>query len=287
MSQTLEAFGRGFLDCFSRVAAANDRVRHVDVLPMSVSTITFTAKFNVPALPVDAMRLALELAQEMDEPMGFELDCDLAKRRRKKRRKDDGSGGEQDCSKRFRCQLPLKRNGKSVKLFQNGSVQSTGCASPLEFLDLMDELVRFVKHAADVDVAVVDFQINLINTLFSVVQRGSREPVSVAPGAFMRRLPPDCRAEFDPERHPAVRIPLLRDGAKVATVSVFQTGCVSIMGARGPEHVAAAYEMIVDALDRAVPEVCAPATAVRTTTAKKALCLVHGYPFSLFSCCQW
>lgn len=281
---TLERLGRGFLECFERINRATEGLRNLRTLPMSLSTITFTGTLSRADLPVDEMRLAAELAQALGDPLEFTVDCcDDSKRKR------CGGGG----GKRFRYQLPLKRYGKSLKLFHNGSVQATGCTSPLEFLEMMDALRGFMAAAGAVDAWLVGFDIQLINTLFVVTDPATGSPLTIAPGALLRRLGSATRADFDTERHPSVKIPLLLDdgqGAKtkVATVCVFQTGSVSIMGAKRPEHVAQAYEMVCDMLDRCAAEVCAPDTArLRTTTAKQSLSLVDGYPFNLHSCCQY
>ena len=280
---SLARFNAGFLDCFRRINAVP--LRHIATLPMSLSTITFTGTLSQQGVPVDQMRLSVELAEEMGEAYEFTLDCDEAKAAAAAaaapKRKRDGS-------KRFRYQLPLKRNGKSLKLFHNGSVHATGCTSPLEFLDMMDALQRFIAETSDAQVWLVDFDIQLINTLFLVVDPLSGRPLTIAPGALLKHLSAQQRADFDTERHPSVKIPLLLDDAKAATVCVFQTGSISIMGAKRPEHVAAAYEMVCAALDECAPSVCAPdpAVAMRTTTAKQTLNLVDGYPFNLHACCQ-
>lgn len=252
---------------------------------MSLSTITFTGTLDAASLPVDEMRLAAELAAELDpEGQAFQVDCDLLKRQAKRARGGVTEGAV--ANKRFRYQLPLKRNGKSVKLFHNGSVHATGCTSPLEFLDMIEALQGFVRDTAGVEVALVDFDIQLINTLFLVTCPRSGRPMTIAPGAVLRHLG-TMQADFDTERHPSVKIPIMQDGAKVATVCMFQTGSVSIMGAKRPSHVALAFHTVCTALDAAAGAVCAPDAThtMRTTTAKQALHLVEGYPFNLLSCC--
>ena len=311
---TLRRFGCGFLDCFERINRVTAGLRHVSAMPMSLSTITFTGTLDRGELPVDEMRLAMEVAAELGCPYEFALDCDEAKAAKaaaktvaaaaKRRRVNPAGGcgtapGEADAApapaaaaavrgKRFRYQLPLRRNGKSVKLFHNGSVHATGCTSPLEFLEMTEALCAFVQEAGDVCVRLVAFDVQLINTLFLAVDPVSGRPMTIAPGALLRSLGAATRADFDTERHPSVKIPVLRDAKKVATACVFQTGSVSIMGAKRPADVAAAYEMVCTALDACAAAVCAPDTArMRTTTAKQALTLVEGYPFNLYSCCQF
>lgn len=263
-------------------------MQRIRPLPMSLSTITFTGTLSSSSLPVDNMRLATELALEMDDPMEFSVDCDMSKPAKRQKTGGPQAPPAATAGKRFRYQLPLKRNGKSLKLFHNGSVHATGCTSPLEFLDMMDALCVFMKDAGEVDAWLTDFDIQLINTLFVVTDPLTGRPMTIAPGSFLRHLGTDTRADFDTERHPSVKIPLRIDDVKVATVCVFQTGSVSIMGAKRPSHLAAAFDMVCTALDACAAEVCAPdpKCTIRTTTAKHALTLVEGYPFNLFSCCQ-
>ena len=277
MAARLEALGVEFLEAFGAMTGVADGLRHVTTTPPCVSTITCTGRLDVAALPVDDMRLALDLAEALGEqPFGFSLDCDLAKRATRR-------GGGAD--KRFRYQLPLKRRGKSLKLFHNGSVHATGCASPLEFVDMLDALTGFVDHTAGLRVRLMQFEVQLINLLFVALCPRTRRPLLVAPGALRRRL--GGPTDFDTERHPSVKMPVMHEGVKVATACMFQTGSVSVMGAKQPAHLALAYRRVCQALDDAAPEVCTPdpATTVRTTTAKQPLCLVEGYPFGAYSCC--
>lgn len=274
------ALGAEFLDCFAAVNAVNESLRHVGALPMSVSTITLTGRLDVASLPVEDMRLAAELAAELgDEDMEFRVDCDLLKKRKRR--------GHQP-SKRFRYQLPLKRGGKSLKVFHNGSIHATGCGSPAEFLDMVEALRGFVRDTCGREVRLVSFDIQLINTLFVLTCRASGKPMTVPPGSLLRKLTATFRPDFDTERHPSIKIPVADDaGAKVATVCVFQTGSVSIMGAKRPAHVARAYATVMAALDACVSDIGAPDQrhAMRTTTAKHALYLQDGYPFNAACCC--
>lgn len=282
MGVTLRRFGLEFLEAFQAMNETSERLRHVRVLPPSLSTITFTGTLSRGQLPVEDMRLAACLAEELGEPLEFTVDCDLAKRKRSR----GGGAAAPRGNKRFRYQLPLKRHGKSVKVFHNGSVHATGCTSSLEFLDMMDALLAFVRDTAALEVRLVDFNIHLINTLFLVTCPRSGRPLTIAPQALLARLG-GTRADFDTERHPSVKIPVHDGDAKVATACVFQTGSVSVLGARRPSAVALAFRTVCEALDAAAPAVCAPdpAQTVRTTTAKQPLVLRAGYPFNLHSCC--
>ena len=268
------------MTCFDRINRASERLRHVATLPMSLSTITLTGTLNVSELPIDDMRLAMEVAEELGNPYEFLLDAPDDDNKKRKKTKKSG--------KRFRYQLPLKRNGKSVKLFHNGSVHATGCTSPLEFLDMASSLSDFLDSCGGTKAWLVHFDIQLINTLFVAVDKVGHRPLSIAPGALLRHLGASSGADFDTERHPSVKIPVIIDDVKVATACVFQTGSVSIMGAKRPGYVADAYEMTVGVLD-AVAGTAASAVDTRkprTTTAKQPLVLVDGYPWNLRACCM-
>lgn len=268
-----------FLRAFQRVNDVSWNLRNVRVTPLSLSTITFTGTLN-RALPIEDMRLAAEIGDELGFS-SFRVDCDLLKRTKTTK----------TSQKRFRYQLPLKRHGKSVKVFHNGSVHATGCGCPLEFLEMMEALLEFIKDTAGEswgDVALVSFDIQLINTLFTVTCPATGRPMTIPPGKLMRCVRErNVRADFDTERHPSVKIPIFDEDRKVATVCVFQTGSVSIMGAKTPHHVAQAFATVCESLDACAPDVCAPdrTTMMRTTTARKPLVLEHGYPFTLYACC--
>lgn len=290
MAAKLAAMGESFRRAFSRVNAATEAATRIAPLPLSLSTITFTGTLNVATLPVEDMRMTAELEAELREDEEadegeFRVDCDVQKRAAKRARTARPAG------KRFRYQLPLTRRGKSLKLFHNGSVHATGCTSPLEFLEMASELERFVESVGGpAGVALVDFDIQLINTLFVVTDPVSGTPLAISPGALVRHLNSGAAplADFDTERHPSVKIPIRVDDRKVATVCVFQTGSVSIMGAKSPDHIALAFETVCAALDACAAEVCTadPKASVRTTTAKHALVLYDGYPFNLHACCM-
>lgn len=319
--------GQGFLDAFRRMNDACAALTRVRVLPPNITTITFTGTLNITTLPVESMRAAALVAAELDDPIGeFQVDDDVSAKTAKR------LGGQPSASaaQRFRYQLPLKRRGKSVKIFHNGSIHVTGCRSPLEFLEVAEATLEFIKDTTRdatndatndttnddtcSSVQLLDFDTHLINALCVAACPTTGRPLTVSPAALMAALqssdrpmalaaqssvPPKqpnrkrrklCRcshAEFDAERHPSVKIPLVTaDGHKVATVCVFQTGSISVMGARTPEFLADAFVGVCALLDRVggTPD---PSRRMRTTTAKHALCLEDGYPFDLKACCMF
>lgn len=261
---------RDFAAAYETINDVSRSLTRVRTTPLTVSTITFAGTLDTPKVPIDVMRLAAEVAEDMCDLDGFHID-----------RGPKRSRLASDTS--FKYQLPLKRNGKSLKVFHNGSVHATGCTSPLEFLELVDALRGFLKDTAGVSHSLVDFDIFLVNALFCVLDPVSGRPMKVSPGTFQKSL--DILSDFDTERHPSVKIPVMFQGRKT-TVCVFQTGSVSIMGAKGPLDVANAYQVVCRALDSCAHVACTPdVIPMRTTTSKNVLFLQHGYPFNAYSCC--
>ncbi len=331
-------------------------LRHIRVLPPNITTITFTGTLNVSTLPVESMRAAALVAAELDDPIGeFQVDDDVSAKTRKRL----GDKPSASAAQRFRYQLPLKRRGKSIKIFHNGSIHVTGCRSPLEFLEVAEATLDFIRHTTSANtttsggdttpsastttsadtttsggdtttsggnnnnaaqnVHMVEFDTHLINALCVVTCPLTGRPLIISPTALMaalhtserpmallarscpqqqpkppnrkrRKLTKSCgsHAEFDAERHPSVKIPLVTaaGGHKVGTVCVFQTGSVSIMGARTPEYLADAFVGACALLD-GVGGTPDASKSMRTTTAKQTLCLDDGYPFDLKACCLW
>lgn len=271
-----------FLAAFDRVQRVNDRLRHIRPLPLSLSTITFTGMLDTTAVDLDDVAMGMEIGAAEEDPfvLGVHGGGDDDKRRRKR--------------KKFHNQLPLvTRAGKAVKLFHNGSIHVTGCASPIEFLGLVDELCGFLPTVCSMPrrPRLQSFDAQMINANFLVCCPAGHH-VKLRPKRLRAELsrshPP---ADFETERHPGVKLAVRGgDGGKVATVMVFQTGSVQISGAKHPSHIAAAYEDACTRLDGIVGElgqdvlVAAP-RETRTTTAKQGFGITRGYPATLYNPC--
>jgi TATA-box binding protein (TBP) (component of TFIID and TFIIIB) len=290
LDATVDVVGADFRTAFNRIHGAMARCVYIRPLPVVITTMTMTGKMvlvdedgaacdNKRPLPMDKLnqvKLVLEIADAMDATYEFELAPPPSSKR--KRGASDGRS--------FRCQLSLVRNGKSVKVYHTGSVHVTGCASCPEFLAMMESLCAFFAETAGLRVQLASFDIQLINVLFTITCPHTGRPMTVAPSALHRRL--DVLADVDFENNPSVKIAHKIDGVKVATVCVFQTGNVSVLGAKRATHVAAAIEEVCGILDRAAPTVCTADanTRVRTTTSKQGMCLVDGYPHATIACCM-
>lgn len=274
----LRAFAGEFLDSMTRIERAG-REKSVSFLPLTITTITLTGTYVIggaQTIPVETLR-AME-----DVAAGFDLTFDEPKVKRK--RKDAYTRDVVPDKRRFRNQLSVRREGKSAKIFYNGSLHVTGCSSVADFLDVAGLITEFVREGTGIELTLATFDIKMINAGTVIVDRTTGFPVKFPPRALSGAAA-SFGVDFDSERHPGVKIPVYEDGAKVATTCVFQTGSMSIIGAKRPRHVALAFENTVDVLEACAHVGESTTTAMRTTTAKKKLDLMHGYPAASYLAC--
>lgn len=299
-----------FLAAFDATARCADGLARVRPTPCNLSTCTFTGQLafeglapGVQAAPVFARivhehKMELEMLRDLGgEPDDFELslscgeDDDADTNTRKRSRKQ-----------RFAHQITFKCGTRSIKLFRNGTVHGTGCPSPVEFLDLVDQFSRFVDRSIGEhlpgSLALTGLQTRMMNAMFVATDRATGAILKIRPEALSRATP---RAEHETERHPGVKVCLYvarggrpvepadaaAEGAHKVTVRFFQTGTVSVTGAREPAHIAAAHEFACRLLDRHYDDVCRvdAKTSLRTTTAAKKLDLSQGYATNQFNAC--
>ena len=290
MEQRLLDLSAAFLAAFDRVQRATDTLRCIRPLPLSLSTITFTGTLDAKAVDLEDVAMGMEIGAAEDDPFVLGVNgC--------------GGGGDDDDGpgqghkrrrrKKFHNQLPLvARSGKAVKLFHNGSIHITGCASPIEFLAIVADLCGFLPTVCSMPRPRLEaFDTQMINANFLLCAPGG-DHVKLRPKRLRAELSRGAaQADFETERHPGVKLTVCGgDGGKVATVMVFQTGSVQISGAKHPSHIAAAYEDTCARLDAIVgelgTEVLVPAPGeTRTTTAKQAFGITRGYPATLYNPC--
>jgi TATA-box binding protein (TBP) (component of TFIID and TFIIIB) len=279
----LRAFADEFLESMTRIQRAG-QMKSVSFLPLTITTITLTGTYVIrgaPTIPVETLRnmedVAAEFGLTFDEP------------RVKRKRKDAYTRDVVPDKRRFRNQLSVRRDGKSAKIFYNGSLHVTGCASVADFVDVADLIVQFVREGTgregpEIELILSAFDIKMINAGTVIVDPANGFPVKFPPRALSGAAA-RFGVDFDSERHPGVKIPVYEDGVKVATTCVFQTGSMSIIGAKRPRHVALAFENAADVLEACAHVGEPTAIAMRTTTAKKKLDLVHGYPAASYFAC--
>jgi hypothetical protein len=308
---------REFLDAFDATARCADGLARVRPTPCNLSTCTFTGQLAFEGLaPEEAAavfarivhehKMELEMLRDLgggaDDDFELSLSCD----------EDDaeppaGGGGSRkrkpaERKQRFAHQITFKCGTRSIKLFRNGTVHGTGCPSPVEFLDLVDQFVQFVDRSIGVhlpgQLALAGMQTRMMNAMFVATDRATGAILKIRPDALSRATP---RAEHETERHPGVKVCLFvarggravepadaaAAGAHKVTVRFFQTGTVSVTGAREPAHIAVAHDFACRLLDDHYDRVCRvdAKTSLRTTTAAKRLDLSAGYATNQFNAC--
>lgn len=250
--------------------------------PLTITTITMTGVFDLggfTTIPIETLKNATDLAREMnmtvDEP------------KTKRRRKDAYVREVVPEKRRFRNQASLRHGGKSAKIFYNGSLHVTGCASPKDFVNVAVAVAAFVRAATGIELTPKSVGIQMINAGTTILDDRTGFPVRFRPRTLSSEaVAAGFVADFDSERHPGVKLPLYDEhGAKVATTCVFQTGSVSIIGARTPRHLAAAFENLVNVVG-ACAHIAEPSDAMRTTTSKKRLEFSYGYPSAAHDACR-
>lgn len=312
---TVLRLNREFLEAFDAISRTAAGLRVIKPLPCSLSTCTFAGRLrfddDAPEAEQDlrfgrivgGLYDTMDLMEEMDDGCEFKLVRDAPA-------DDDDAAAEQPAAaagsrkrtappkKKFHNQVSLRCDTKSIKLFKNGSVHGTGCPSPLLFFDIVDKFCGFLSTIEDLPARVHlrSFHIGMINAMFVINDREGRllkirlEALTALAAKGSEGDRGVGRAEQELELHPGVKIPLFPDPAdrsKKITIRFFQTGSVSITGARKPEHVAMAHNHACGILDAHAAAVCYPdtKTALRSTTAKQRFDLVGGYVRNQFDAC--
>ncbi len=282
------SIGTQFLEAMTRAHRATSRATNVAFLPLGIMTITFTGKYAMPCkeLPIEDIRAAIVEDPRMADT--FHLELVRGATTVKRRRKDAFVRDIAHDKRRFRNQLTLSYRGKSAKLFYNGSLHVTGCTSALDMAEIGSRVADLVEVYTDrrIHITLDSMNVRMINAGSVVVDPATQRPLVFAPRALSHAIASLAVAvDFDPERHPGVKLPIQHDGQRVATACVFQTGSVSIIGAREPRAMAMAFETVVHALDRC-SVIGEASREMRTTTAKKPFELVRGYPAAMFWACS-
>lgn len=167
--------------------------------------------------------------------------------------------------KNFYNQITLKiqTNNKevNVKLFQNGSIQLTGCKSVINFVETMIILCNILKTVVairednkiniksyvnspenvHVD-KIEDFCIRMINCGFDVDFLIDRDELY----KFLEKK--NIFSTYEPCIHACVNIKHTYVDGSVISIFVFETGAILITGARKRNHIISAYKFIIDLL---------------------------------------
>jgi TATA-box binding protein (TBP) (component of TFIID and TFIIIB) len=283
-----QKIGTEFLEAFTQIEAKETSVHF---MPLVITTITFTGTYAMrsaagalPTIPIEDIRLAIVADPDTGAPLGVAMDPEKTT----KRQRSDAYVREiQREKRRFRRHLPLRCRGKSVKLFYNGSLHITGCSSAIEFLEIASQTAEFIGLVTRYDVLLTleAMRVQMINCGTVVVDSIAKKPIRFPPRALsMASRALGVPTDFESERHPGVKFPISVDGQKVSTVCVFQTGNVSIIGSRSPADVARAFLTVAYVLDE-LHTLGEPNGMVRTTTTRKKLDLMDGYPRAMYLVC--
>jgi TATA-box binding protein (TBP) (component of TFIID and TFIIIB) len=264
---TLARLTKEFMSMFERIASV--QTSHIKSTPIQISTITIAGHYDRGDLPIELIR------EKLSEGSGGELY--LAVPKVVKHRKT--TVVQETKMRKFDHQVSFKLGGQSLKVFLNGSVHGTGFASVAEFVEMTEMVARYILDISGIELRLVDFNINMINTSTSTVDADYR------PVQFQMKQLADVftrdgyHADFDPERHPAVKVMLFENDKKVSTSFIFPTGSITIFGSREPTHIATIFSMIFKTMDKAhaISSVCPP----RKTTLRKPLDISYGYPSSV------
>jgi hypothetical protein len=296
----VERLSEEFLDAFDAMVTTARTLRRVRPLPCNLSTCTFTGQLAFPGVDAataatvfgritSAYKMELELLRDLDEDSTFALDRDA----------DDDDGDDDDARPRrktFAHQITLHAGSRSIKLFKNGTLHGTGCPSPVEFLDLASRFIEFVQRVCGdripPDLGLASIETRMVNAMFVVTDADTGRILKIRPDALTAVAD---RAEHETERHPGVKVQLFMDGptrvdppkGKRVTVRFFQTGTVTVTGAREPSHLAVAHDYACRVLDDNYDAVCRvdTKTPFRTTTAPRVLNLIGGYPANQYNAC--
>lgn len=144
----------------------------------------------------------------------------------------------------------------NIKLFQNGSMQMTGCKSIGDINSALNRLVaRLIQVKAIVEdskivekkfiedetaIKITDFKIDMINCNYDIEFKINREVLY----NMLIEMEVECR--YEPCKHACVNIKFKEnpDDEKKVSIFVFQSGKIIITGAKNDGHIISAYKYI-------------------------------------------
>jgi hypothetical protein len=144
---------------------------------------------------------------------------------------------------------------------------------------MTEKVATYIEDVSGIQVHLVTFNINMINVSTSTVN-AVYQPIQFQMKQLARILTQDgYHADFDPERHPAVKVMLFEHAKKVSTCFIFPTGSITISCSQNPTYIATMFEILFSTMDKAhaISSICPP----RKTTVKKPLDISYGYPSSI------
>jgi TATA-box binding protein (TBP) (component of TFIID and TFIIIB) len=154
---------------------------------------------------------------------------------------------------------PENNNEINIKIFNNGSVQMTGCKNTIDVIEVLETLCRelkVVRGVMDLDNSIIvekpfvtqpeklsirfikDLNIRMINSNFDIgfkINRNALNDILLEEG---------YETTFEPNVHACVNVKYNYKDRKRVSVFVFASGAVIITGANSCNQIKEAYEFI-------------------------------------------
>jgi TATA-box binding protein (TBP) (component of TFIID and TFIIIB) len=159
----------------------------------------------------------------------------------------DGTGGWNMGSNHFNNSLTLSKDvgetkKRSVKLFPNGKIHVTGSSTPMEGLDIIQDIQKIVDEVfpETTNSPVSPMETQMINATF-------RLPHGIDQLALLELYKKHQKyvkkVSLNPETYSAVKAKMFN-----MTVSVFKTGSIVMSGAKNFKDIAMAYRFLISVL---------------------------------------
>ena len=152
---------------------------------------------------------------------------------------------------------PNKKKPVNVKLFENGSIQMTGCICIEDCVYVLEQVcyefkkvkgilgnnnkitsIHFVKNCDVLDIdKIQDIKIVMINSNYKIgfnINRSELYKALLLDGI-------DCT--FEPCVHACVNIKYTYDENNIISIFVFESGAIIITGAKNKDHIIKAYKL--------------------------------------------
>ena len=255
----------------SKVAQEFINKLNLDILPdeLSISTMTIICHFDTKFLleniagylylnPDESEIISVQYGDKPENNRKIETD----KIKKKKKRKEKRKFYNQVTTQTFTKDPDKVVNGK---LFQNGSVQITGCKSLNNFVIAINTLCKnlceevhimdfknkkVIKKPFTSDInktrieEITKFNIVMINSNFDLGYKIDREAL------YSITKKENLPAIYEPIKHACVNIKYKYDIKKTISIFVFESGKVIITGSNESDHIIKAYQFINNLLNK-------------------------------------
>lgn len=168
----------------------------------------------------------------------------------------------------------IERNYINIKVFQNGSLQVTGCKDMDDFNNIAHTLINILSTGKDIknskgklirhvdyivdhaSIGLYDTKIRMINSNFKLNYKIDRMNLARLLRSQYGKYTKDTEIgyvehKYEPNgKHACINIKYKYDEQKSPSIFVFQTGAIIITGAKNLQHIIASYAHINKILDK-------------------------------------